>query len=54
VQGCRYEKLEYAVVCTPRLLQQDTIGDSMRIVDLRDMEYEEWVKIVRRVRDNDA
>jgi len=26
----------------------------MRIVDLRDMEYEEWVKIVRRVRDNDA
>jgi len=26
----------------------------MRIIDLKDMEYEEWIKIVRRVRDEDA
>jgi len=26
----------------------------MKIIDLKDMEYEEWIKIVRRVRDEDA
>jgi len=26
----------------------------MRIIDLKDLEYEEWIKIVRRVRDEDA
>jgi len=25
----------------------------MRIIDLKDLEYEEWMKIVRRVRSND-
>jgi len=25
----------------------------MKIIDLKDMEYEEWMKIVRRVRSND-
>ena len=54
MQECRCEKLEYAGVCAPWLLQQDTIGDNMKIVDLKDVEYEEWMKIVRRVRSNDG